>query len=43
MEISDPKNDKIFKVKGKRFNPFIATDLESNANKVMGLYDPFYK
>ena len=42
VKISDLKNDKIFKVNGQRLKPFLVIDLESNVDKVMGLYDPFH-
>ena len=42
VKISDPKNDQVFKVNRQRLEPFLATEFESDADKVMGLYDPFY-
>ena len=42
VKISDPKNDQVFKVNGQRLKPFLATNLESDIDKVMGLYNPFY-
>ena len=42
VKISDPKNRQVFKVNRQRLKSFLATDRESDVNKVMGLYDPFY-
>jgi len=36
MKISDSKNGQIFKVNGRRLKPFLAPDLESDVDKVMG-------
>jgi len=40
VEIFDPKDDKIFKVNGKRLKPFFAKEPESEEEIVMGLFDP---
>ena len=34
VEISDLKNGQVFKVNGQRLKPFLATDFESDVNKV---------
>jgi len=42
VKIFDLKNNQVFKINGQRLKPFLATELESDMDKVMGLYDPFY-
>ena len=42
VKISDPKNGQVFKINGQRLKPFLATELESDVDKVIGLYDLFY-
>ena len=42
VKIFDPKNGQLFKLNGQILKPFLATDLESDVDKVMGLHGPFY-
>ena len=43
VKFFDPKDGKIFKVNGQRLKSFFAKKLESQEEKVMGLFDPFYE
>ena len=42
VEISGLKNGQIFKINGQRLKPFLATESESDEERVMGLFDPIY-
>ena len=40
--ISDPKSGEKFKINGQRLKPFLITEPESQAENVLGLFDPSY-
>ena len=42
VKVSDPNSSQVLKVNRQKLKPFLAIDLESDVDRVMGLYDPFY-